>query len=99
MKVTSRSFTITGALAMSAIVLAGCTAPAGEPGEGSEEPQFEGSLTVWVDADRAGVLEDVAAAFEDERGVHAPQVEKAHSCPSDCGLCNQHISTSITDCP
>jgi len=76
MKVTSRSFTITGALAMSAIVLAGCTAPAGEPGEGSEEPQFEGSLTVWVDADRAGVLEDVAAAFEDERGVSVELVTK-----------------------
>ena len=76
MKVTSRSFTITGALAMSAIVLAGCTAPAGEPGGGSEEPQFEGSLTVWVDADRAGVLEDVAAAFEDERGVSVELVTK-----------------------
>lgn len=76
MKVTSRSFTITGALAMSAIVLAGCTAPAGEPGEGAEEPQFEGSLTVWVDADRAGVLEDVAAAFEDERGVSVELVTK-----------------------
>jgi len=76
MKVTSRSFTITGALAMSAIVLAGCTAPAGEPGEGSEEPQFEGSLTVWVDADRAGVLEDAAAAFEDERGVSVELVTK-----------------------
>lgn len=76
MKVTSRSFTITGALAMSAIVLAGCTAPAGEPGEGPEEPQFEGSLTVWVDADRAGVLEDVAAAFEDERGVSVELVTK-----------------------
>lgn len=76
MKVTSRSFTITGALAMSAIVLAGCTAPAGEPGEGSEEPQFEGSLTVWVDADRAGVLEDVATAFEDERGVSVELVTK-----------------------
>jgi len=33
-------------------------------------------------------------AFEDERGVYQPQVEMAHSCPSDCGLCNQHISTS-----
>lgn len=76
MKVTSRSFTITGALAMSAIVLAGCAAPAGENGSGSEEPQFEGSLTVWVDADRAGVLEDVAAAFEEERGVTVELVTK-----------------------
>lgn len=75
MKVTSRSFTITGALAMSAIVLAGCAAPA-DNGGGSEEPQFEGSLTVWVDADRAGVLEDVAAAFEEERGVTVELVTK-----------------------
>src|SRR6476620_4045730 len=74
MKVTSRSFTITGALAVSAIVLAGCSAPAGEPG--AEEPQFEGSLTVWVDADRAGVLEDVAATFEEERGVTVELVTK-----------------------
>ncbi|GAA1696097.1 extracellular solute-binding protein [Microcella alkalica] len=79
MKVTSRSFTITGALAMSAIVLAGCAAPASEPGTGGsgpEEPQFEGSLTVWVDSDRAGVLEDVAAAFEDERGVSVELITK-----------------------
>lgn len=74
MKVTSRSFTITGALAISAIVLAGCSAPAGEPG--AEEPQFEGSLTVWVDSDRAGVLEDVAATFEEERGVTVELVTK-----------------------
>lgn len=75
MKVTSRSFTITGALAMSAIVLAGCAAPA-DNGGGSEEPQSGGSLTVWVDADRAGVLEDVAAAFEEERGVTVELVTK-----------------------
>lgn len=76
MKVTSRSFTITGALAMSAIVLAGCAAPASEPGATEEPQQFEGSLTVWVDADRAGVLEDVAAAFEEERGVTVELVTK-----------------------
>lgn len=76
MKVTSRSFTITGALAMSAIVLAGCAAPANEPGATEEPQQFEGSLTVWVDADRAGVLEDVAAAFEEERGVTVELVTK-----------------------
>ena len=32
--------------------------------------------------------------FEDERGVYDPQVSGAGSCPSDCGLCNQHISAS-----
>lgn len=37
---------------------------------------FEGSLTVWVDADRAGVLEDIAAQFEEERGVTVELVTK-----------------------
>lgn len=70
MKVTSRSMLMTGALAATtAIVLSGC---ATEP----EAPQFEGSLTVWVDADRAGVLEDVAAQFEEERGVTVELVTK-----------------------
>ncbi len=71
MKVTSRSLIMTGAMAAAtAVVLAGC-APA-EP----EAPQFEGSLTVWVDADRAGVLEDIAAQFEEERGVTVELVTK-----------------------
>lgn len=71
MKVTSRSLIMTGAMAAAtAVVLAGC-APA-EPAA----PQFEGSLTVWVDADRAGVLEDVAAQFEEERGVTVELVTK-----------------------
>jgi uncharacterized radical SAM superfamily Fe-S cluster-containing enzyme len=34
------------------------------------------------------------AVFQDERGVRAPQVHDAQSCPSDCGLCDQHLSTS-----
>lgn len=71
MKVTSRSLIMTGAMAAAtAVVFAGC-APA-EP----EAPQFEGSLTVWVDADRAGVLEDIAAQFEEERGVTVELVTK-----------------------
>lgn len=71
MKVTSRSLMMTGAMAAAtAIVLSGCAAA--EP----EAPQFEGSLTVWVDADRAGVLEDIAAQFEEERGVTVELVTK-----------------------
>ncbi len=71
MKVTSRSFIMTGAMAAATVVvLAGC-APA-EP----EAPQFTGTLTVWVDADRAGVLEEVAAQFEEERGVTVELVTK-----------------------
>lgn len=74
MKVTSRSLTITGALAISAIVLAGCSAPAGE--QEPEEPKFEGSLTIWVDADRVPVLEGIAEQFEEERGVSVELVTK-----------------------
>ena len=71
MKVTSRSLMMTGAMAAAAaIVLSGCSAA--EP----EAPQYEGSLTVWVDADRAGVLEDIAAQFEEERGVTVELVTK-----------------------
>ncbi|MBX9472442.1 sugar ABC transporter substrate-binding protein [Microcella sp.] len=71
MKVTSRSLMMTGAMAAAtAIVLSGCAAA--EP----EAPMFEGSLTVWVDADRAGVLEDIAAQFEEERGVTVELVTK-----------------------
>lgn len=62
---------MTGAMAAAtAIVLSGCAAA--EP----EAPTFEGSLTVWVDADRAGVLEDIAAQFEEERGVTVELVTK-----------------------
>ena len=65
---------MTGAMAAAtAIVLSGCaTAGPAEP----ETPTFEGSLTVWVDADRAGVLEDIAAQFEEERGVTVELVTK-----------------------
>lgn len=71
MKVTSRSLMMTGAMAAAAaIVLSGCSAA--EP----EAPQYEGSLTVWVDADRAGVLEGIAAQFEEERGVTVELVTK-----------------------
>ena len=39
-------------------------------------------------------LKGTRAGFQDERGVHHPQVSGAGSCPSDCGLCNQHHSAS-----
>ncbi len=32
--------------------------------------------------------------FQDERGVERPQVRGGRHCPSDCGLCSQHLSTS-----
>ncbi|MBN1490021.1 MAG: radical SAM protein [Phycisphaerae bacterium] len=33
--------------------------------------------------------------FEDGRGVLEPQVTGGTSCPSHCGLCGQHLSTSV----
>jgi len=32
--------------------------------------------------------------FEDERGVEVAQVREAVACPTDCGLCAQHVSTT-----
>jgi uncharacterized radical SAM superfamily Fe-S cluster-containing enzyme len=33
-------------------------------------------------------------SFQDERGVETPEVETAVACPTDCGLCPQHMSTT-----
>ena len=71
MKVNRHSITAAVALAAaSTLVLAGCA------GGGGGEEETGGTLTVWVDADRAGVLEDVAAQFEEERGVTVELVTK-----------------------
>ncbi len=32
--------------------------------------------------------------FQDERGVENPQRSEATACPTDCGLCGQHMSTT-----
>ncbi|MDD4892045.1 MAG: radical SAM protein [Phycisphaerae bacterium] len=39
-------------------------------------------------------LKGANAVFQDERGVCRPQVRHARRCPTDCGLCNQHLSAS-----
>lgn len=39
-------------------------------------------------------LRSARRVFQDERGVLEPQVRGGHHCPSDCGLCSQHLSTS-----
>lgn len=69
MKVNSRTLAAVGALAAVGLALAGCSGNSGTPSEG-------GTLTVWVDADRATVLEDVAAQFEEDRGVAVELVVK-----------------------
>ena len=47
-----------------------------------------------VNADVKLYLKGTRATFQDERGVHKPQVHGAKHCPSDCGLCDQHLSAS-----
>ncbi|MET0589569.1 MAG: maltose ABC transporter substrate-binding protein [Naasia sp.] len=57
-----------GALALSA-----CSSGGG--GDGAA-PADDGALTIWVDADRAAVLQDAAADFTDETGVAVELVQK-----------------------
>jgi arabinogalactan oligomer/maltooligosaccharide transport system substrate-binding protein len=65
--------------AASMLALAGC-AGGGDAGTGTEPSESEaassGALTVWVDADRARALEDVAKTFEEEKGVKVDLVIK-----------------------
>ncbi len=47
-----------------------------------------------INTDAELYLRHARGVFQDERGVYEPQVKGGEACPSDCGLCNQHISTS-----
>ncbi|MCP4592515.1 MAG: radical SAM protein, partial [bacterium] len=47
-----------------------------------------------VNSDTRLFRKSARALFQDERGVYAPQVLGARNCPSDCGLCDQHVSAS-----
>ena len=72
MKVKSRGILAAAATASAAaLVLAGCS---GNPGTNAEKPV--GTLTVWVDADRAGVLKDVAKQFEADKNIEVKLVTK-----------------------
>ena len=69
----SRSILVAGVMATTAaIALAGCAGGGG----GGETPEGTGTLTIWVDADRAGVLEDIAATFKDDKGIDVKLVTK-----------------------
>jgi len=72
MKVNKKSAAALGASVMvGALALTGCVSDAGEA------PQEQvGEITVWVDADRAEVLQDAAAKFQDETGVAVNLVQK-----------------------
>lgn len=65
---------ISALIATSALILTGCAGGGGDAG--STAPADGGSLTVWVDADRATVLKDAAKAFQDETGVKVTLVQK-----------------------
>ena len=76
MKVNKRGIVAAGAIAMvSTLTLAGCSA-GGSDDSGSGDADFSGEITVWVDADRAGVLEDAANAFTEDTGVEVTLVQK-----------------------
>lgn len=47
-----------------------------------------------INTDVGLYLRATEAGFQDEQGVHEPQVHAGHACPTDCGLCNQHHSAS-----
>ena len=77
MKVNKRGiYALAGIAAVSSLVLTGCGG--GEsPAEPADPPvESAGEITVWVDADRAGVLEDAAADFESKTGVKVNLVQK-----------------------
>ena len=76
MKVNKKVLLATGlAVAASMLALAGCSSTGSTPAP-TESGAASGSLTVWVDADRARALEDVAKTFEKEKGVKVNLVVK-----------------------
>jgi arabinogalactan oligomer/maltooligosaccharide transport system substrate-binding protein len=74
MKVNKKAALGLGTLiASTALVLTGC---AGGQGDDSGSDSGDTTLTVWVDANRAAALKDVAAQFEEEKGVTVELVTK-----------------------
>ena len=67
----SRSLIALGTVAVAAIALSGC---AGSSNEGTGETAA--TLTMWVDADRADVLKDVAAQFKEDKNIEVKLVVK-----------------------
>ncbi|MGO3884865.1 MAG: sugar ABC transporter substrate-binding protein [Mycetocola sp.] len=76
MKVNTRRLLIAGAAsAITALVLSGCSGGTESTTDGSSAAAA-GSLTIWVDADRAPVIEEAAAAFTESSGVDVELVQK-----------------------
>lgn len=81
MKVQTSTKALASVAVLSLVTLGGCSSadPASSPTAApttAAAPEFSGELTVWVDADRAGVLADVAADFTGNTGVSVELVEK-----------------------
>jgi arabinogalactan oligomer/maltooligosaccharide transport system substrate-binding protein len=75
MMVNKKGLLAAGAVAVAAsLALAGCSG--GSTATDTAADSGSGSLTVWVDADRAAVLKDAAAAFTKESGVTVKLVQK-----------------------
>lgn len=80
MKVNKKGIlALAGIAAVSSLVLTGCggnapSEPGGEPSEPAAE--YSGEITVWVDADRAEVLEQAADDFTRATGVQVTLVQK-----------------------
>lgn len=81
MKVQTSTKALATVAVLSLVTLAGCSSTDAEPSTSTAPttdaaPQLSGSITVWVDADRAGVLADVASDFTENTGVTVELVEK-----------------------
>lgn len=74
MKVNKKVATLGAIAAISSMALVGCAAGSG--GDEGSDAEFSGEITVWVDADRAGVLEDAAKDFTADTGVKVTLVQK-----------------------
>ncbi|MEJ1088585.1 maltose ABC transporter substrate-binding protein [Microbacterium sp. Mu-80] len=77
MKVNLRNILAFGAIAATtAVVLTGCASSTPEEDASGSEADFSGQITVWVDADRADVLEAAAEDFTADTGVKVSLVQK-----------------------
>ncbi|WP_279072862.1 extracellular solute-binding protein, partial [Microbacterium lacticum] len=77
MKVNKKGMAATGLLvAASMLTLAGCAGGSSAAPSDDATKGDSGALTVWVDADRARALEDVAKTFEQDKGVKVNLVVK-----------------------
>ena len=77
MKVKKKGMLATGmVVAASILALAGCSSSGTTATPTDDGTAASGALTVWVDANRARALEDVAKTFEQEKGVKVNLVVK-----------------------